>query len=92
MRRDLERVGQQTGKILADAHDAGEELRAEAEGEAHRIAEEVSTRASQTRTEADAYSATTREGADAYSAKVHGLRPSSARTLGYYEVNDVYLA
>jgi len=29
---------------------------------------------------------------DAYSAKVHGLKPSSARTLGYYEFNDVYFA
>lgn len=29
---------------------------------------------------------------DAYSSKVHGLKPSSARTLGYYEFNDVYFA
>jgi peptide/nickel transport system substrate-binding protein len=29
---------------------------------------------------------------DAYSAKVHGLKVSSARTLGYYDFNDVYLA
>ena len=31
LRRDLERVGQQTGKILTDAHDVSEQLRAEAE-------------------------------------------------------------
>ena len=37
LRRDLERVGQQTGKILTDAHDVSEQLRAEAEAEARRV-------------------------------------------------------
>ena len=35
LRRDLERVGQQTGKILTDAHDVSEQLRAEAEARRH---------------------------------------------------------
>jgi DivIVA domain-containing protein len=41
LRRDLERVGQQTGKILTDAHDLGEQLLAEAEREGQRIVEEA---------------------------------------------------
>jgi DivIVA domain-containing protein len=41
LRRDLERIGQQTGKILTDAHDVAEQLRAEAEREAHRIVDEA---------------------------------------------------
>jgi cell division initiation protein len=41
LRRDLERIGQQTGKILTDAHDVAEQLRGEAEREAHRIVDEA---------------------------------------------------
>jgi DivIVA domain-containing protein len=41
VRRELERIGQQTGRILTDAHDAGEQLKAEAEREAVRIVEEA---------------------------------------------------
>jgi DivIVA domain-containing protein len=41
LRRDLERIGQQTGKILTDAHDVAERLRSEAERETHRIVEEA---------------------------------------------------
>jgi DivIVA domain-containing protein len=41
LRRDLERIGQQTGRILTDAHDVAEQLRSEAEREAHRVIEEA---------------------------------------------------
>jgi DivIVA domain-containing protein len=41
LRRDLERIGEQTGKILTDAHDVGEQLVAEAEREGQRIVEEA---------------------------------------------------
>jgi DivIVA domain-containing protein len=41
LRRDLERIGQQTGKILTDAHDVAEQLRGEAEREVHRIVDEA---------------------------------------------------
>jgi len=41
LRRDLERIGEHTGKILTDAHDLGEQLLAEAEREAQRIVEEA---------------------------------------------------
>jgi DivIVA domain-containing protein len=60
VRRELERVGEQTGKILTDAHDAGEQVRADAEREAQRVAEEASARAEQTRAAADEHAAETR--------------------------------
>jgi DivIVA domain-containing protein len=41
LRRDLERIGQQTGRILTDAHDVAEQLRSEAEREAYRVIEEA---------------------------------------------------
>ena len=47
LRRDLERIGQQTGKILTDAHDIAEQLRAEADREAHRIVGEAQGHAAQ---------------------------------------------
>jgi DivIVA domain-containing protein len=44
LRRDLERVGQQTGKILTDAHDVAEQVKAEAEREARGIVDEANQR------------------------------------------------
>jgi DivIVA domain-containing protein len=52
VRRELERIGQQTGKILTDAHDLGEQLYAEAEREAQRIVQRAQERAAQTIAEA----------------------------------------
>jgi DivIVA domain-containing protein len=66
VRRELERVGEQTGKVLTGAHDAGEQLRTDAEHEAQVVAEEASARAEQTRAAADQQSAETRAAADAY--------------------------
>ena len=66
VRRDLERVGKQTGKILTDAHDAGDRIRAEAERDAARLAEEARAEAEQARTAADRYAAETRGEADDY--------------------------
>src|SRR5947207_9221282 len=42
LRRELERVGQQTGKILTDAHEDAEELRADDERQARRIIDDAS--------------------------------------------------
>jgi DivIVA domain-containing protein len=52
VRRDLERIGEQTGRILTDAHDAGEEIHAEAEREAAGIVAEAEAQAEQVRTAA----------------------------------------
>lgn len=54
VRREMERIGEQAGRILTDAHDVGEQLRAEAEREAKRIVEEAEARAAQTIAEARA--------------------------------------
>lgn len=71
LRRDLERVGQQTGKILTDAHEVAEQLRAEAEAEARRIGDEAAAKADQTRAAADQHSAEARAAADSYTRKTH---------------------
>src|SRR5215211_6846243 len=49
VRRDLERVGEQTAKILTDANEAGERLRAEAEHEAAELTERARAEAERTR-------------------------------------------
>jgi DivIVA domain-containing protein len=41
VRRDLELIGQQTGRVLTEAHDAGQQLLGEAEHEARRIVAEA---------------------------------------------------
>jgi DivIVA domain-containing protein len=48
VRRELERIGEQTGRILTDAHDVSEQLRADAEREAKRIVEDAEAQAAQT--------------------------------------------
>jgi DivIVA domain-containing protein len=54
VRRELERIGEQTGRVLTDAHDVGEQLRAEAEREAKRIVDDAEAHAAQTIAEARA--------------------------------------
>jgi DivIVA domain-containing protein len=66
VRRELERVGERTGAILAEAEDSAQQIRAEAEQEAEQLREEVSAESEQKRSEADAYSAETRAAADSY--------------------------
>ena len=48
VRRDLERIGEQTGRIITDAHDLGEQLRVDAEREARRILEDAEAQAAET--------------------------------------------
>ena len=69
VRRDLERVGKQTGRILTDAHDAGEQIRADAERDAARTAEEAEARANEIRAAAERYASETRGAADADAEK-----------------------
>jgi DivIVA domain-containing protein len=55
LKRDLERVGQQTAKILTDAHDVAEQLKAEAEQEARRIVDAAAAHVEQARAGAEAH-------------------------------------
>jgi DivIVA domain-containing protein len=66
VRRELERVGQRTGAILAEAEQSAQEIRGEAEQEAQQLRARATADADETRKQADAYAAEARAGADAY--------------------------
>lgn len=53
IRRELERIGEQTGKILTEAHDVAERLRVQAEREVEGMIEGAQTQAERTRAAAD---------------------------------------
>jgi DivIVA domain-containing protein len=88
VRRELERVGEQTGKILTDAHEAAEKLRTGAEAEARASVEQVTGAAEKARSEADAYSERTRIDADAYSSESRD--EADAYTTRVREEADAY--
>jgi DivIVA domain-containing protein len=67
VKRELERVGQRTGAILAQAEESAQQIRSEAEGEARETISAANAQAEKTRSEADAYSSETRGSADAHS-------------------------
>lgn len=90
VRRELERVGQHTAKILADAHDAGESVRADAEAEAERVLAEARNEAAAATEGADRYSAGTRSESDAYSERVRIEADTYARETS--EEADAYMA
>jgi DivIVA domain-containing protein len=56
VKRELERVGQRTGAILAQAEDSAQQIRAEAEEEARETLNAANAEAAKTRAEADSYS------------------------------------
>jgi DivIVA domain-containing protein len=66
VKRELERVGQRTGAILAQAEESAQQIRAEAEEEARGTINTASMQAEETRSEAEKYSAEARTSADAY--------------------------
>jgi DivIVA domain-containing protein len=69
VKRELERVGQRTGAILAQAEESAQQIRAEAEEEARGTINTATAKAEATRSEADTYSQETRGSADAYAAE-----------------------
>jgi DivIVA domain-containing protein len=66
VKRELERVGQRTGAILAQAEESAQQIRSEAEDEARGTINSANAEAEEARTEADTYSQETRSAADAY--------------------------
>jgi DivIVA domain-containing protein len=66
VKRELERVGERTGAILAQAEESAQQIRAEAEEEARGTVNTASMQAAETRTEAETYAAEARTSADAY--------------------------
>jgi DivIVA domain-containing protein len=69
VRRELERIGQKTGKILTAAEDAARSIKADAEGVAQDRLEDAGQRVDSVHTAADKYSSQTRSEADGYAAK-----------------------
>jgi DivIVA domain-containing protein len=66
VKRELEKVGERTGAILAQAEDSAQQIRAEAEEEARGTVNTANMEATETRSSAEQYSAETRSSADAY--------------------------
>lgn len=79
VKRELERVGQRTGAILAQAEESAQQIRAEAEEEARETITNASAQAEQARAEADAYSTETRGSADAYSEQARKAAEQEAQ-------------
>jgi DivIVA domain-containing protein len=65
VKRELDRVAQKTGRILAAAEEAAEELRAEAGAEAQEMLAQARAEAEATRAAADKYDTETRSATDA---------------------------
>jgi DivIVA domain-containing protein len=66
VKRELEKVGERTGAILAQAEESAQQIRAEAEDEARGTVNTANMEAADARTGAEQYAAETRSSADAY--------------------------
>jgi len=64
VKKELERVGERTGAILAQAEESAQQIRAEAEDDARGTVNTANLEANETRTEADSYAAETRGSAE----------------------------
>ena len=64
VKRELERVGEKTARILPEAEDSGEQLRTEAQEEAEGTLNRAKEQATRTRQAADEYATRTRQTAD----------------------------
>ncbi|MGH2951647.1 MAG: hypothetical protein ACRDKX_06355 [Solirubrobacterales bacterium] len=69
VRRELERIGEQTGGILTEAHDAAEGIRAQTERDVRQQLSDANVKAESMRSSAEEYALQTREDADAYALK-----------------------
>ncbi len=80
VKRELERVGQRTGAILAQAEDSAQQIRAEAEEEARETINSANAEAEQTRAEADSYSSESRRSADEYAEQTRQTAEQDANS------------
>ena len=78
VKRELERVGQRTGAILAQAEDSAQQIRAEAEEEARASIDTANQERERTRSGADTYSSETRGSADAYARETRDAAEKDA--------------
>jgi DivIVA domain-containing protein len=71
VKRELEKVGQRTGAILAQAEESAQQIRAEAEEEARGTVNAANVEATEARSAADTYAGDTRAAADGYARRMH---------------------
>lgn len=69
VRTELERVGEQVGAILTEAHDAAEAIREDADAQARKHLVDANVTSESVRGGADEYAETTRKDADSYARK-----------------------
>ncbi len=81
VKRELERVGERTGAILAQAEESAQQIRSEAESLAREALDEGNAQADQARAEADAYGKQTRSEADAYAKETRKSADTDAADL-----------
>jgi DivIVA domain-containing protein len=72
VRRELERIGEQTTAILTEAHDAAATMRSGAERQVRQQLADSNLKAEAMRTEAEEYAEEVREDADAYARRIRG--------------------
>jgi DivIVA domain-containing protein len=81
VKRELERVGQRTGAILAQAEESAQQIRGEAEEEARGTINAANLQAQETRAEVDAYSTEARTSADSYAGQTTRDAEEQARSI-----------
>jgi DivIVA domain-containing protein len=81
VKRELERVGERTGAILAQAEESAQQIRAEAEDEARGTVNTANLEATETRTEAENYATETRAAADQQAQEAIGQAQAQARRI-----------
>ena len=81
IRDELARIGEQAGKILTDAHEVAEEMRAAAERDATTMRSEADAYTERVRIEADEYSKEQRGEADSYVGRVRSEAANEAAAL-----------
>jgi DivIVA domain-containing protein len=81
VKRELERVGQRTGAILAQAEESAQQIRAEAEEEARGTVNTANLEAEETRAEADTYASETRASADSYAQQTRQTAEQEAASI-----------
>jgi DivIVA domain-containing protein len=70
VKRELEKVGERTGAILAQAEESAQQIRAEAEEEVRSTINAANVEATETRGAADAYASETRASAESYANRI----------------------
>jgi DivIVA domain-containing protein len=81
VKRELERVGEKTTRILSEAEDSAEQLRTEAQEEAAGALNRAKEQATSTRQAADEYATRTRQTADQYRDKTRQEAEHSAQEM-----------